>query len=598
MDVGPQSIDSGITTQASFGPISATLWDRRDWLQRSHQEWHSRLREATQVANGNWYVVWPNLSQTPEAPTVANLVEMGVAHWQAVGGSLLPSLRVPVPVAADASGGKRAARKRERRVRELWMKSNIPMLLAQWWGDYAMGGSALGMVWADFSLAPKDRNPYFQRVDPRHTYVLKNQLGVVTEMLVARKRNIEDLRLELPEEQASKLPKGLDEEVEEWFWYMPDSLIHAVADVKKSMGGKRQGVILAEAENELGRVPAVELLRPSTDGARRGVFDQSLHILRTMHRLMLLTIQSSEEEVFSPIFEYDTQNPEDFGAGGTVHGRSAESRIERLNSKNHFDVKDLIARLTEEANRSAAFPQQLSGEPGASIVSARGIKASMGQIDARLAVAHKGFAWFLEQLSGMLLQFDEVYCDGEKTIYGDITERREPEKFIPSRDVAGAYEVAVSYGIGAGSDPTNREMRMQMHLSTGLVSQETARDQLDFVDDGPREGIRIARETAVQALLAGVYTQASQGVVEPAAKLLGLLNREDASLGEVTEQMVEFIMNPPTPPGGPQGADQVAAGAESLARGGIPGNAEQAPPAMGLPALSGLMSGATPGQVA
>lgn len=487
------------------------------------------------------------------------------------------------------------------------MKSNIVQLLAAWWGDYAMGGSAIGMTWTDFSVPEADRNPYFSRVDPRHAYLLKNQLGEITELLVARKRSLEDLRRELPEMQGAKLPPGLDEEVEEWFWYTPDKLLHAVADAKKrGPGEKRQGVILAETENTLGRVPAVELVRPSTDGERRGVFDQSLHILRTMHRLMLLTIHSSEEEVFPPIFEYDVQNPEDFGPSGTLHGRSPEARIERLGGKSHFDVKDLIARLTEEANRSGAFPQQLSGEPGASIVSARGIKASMGQIDARLAVAHKGFEWFLEHLSGLLLQFDETYCDGEKTIYGDTTERRDPEKFLPSRDIKGAYEVAVSYGLGAGSDPSNREMRLAMHLSQGLLSQESAREQLDFVQDGPREGVRIARETAVQALLAGIYTQASQGQVAPAAKLLELLNREDASLGEITQDMVAFIINPeqaqtgpPGMPGAPGqgGAEAVAAGAESMARGGIPGNAEDAPPAMGLPALGGLMGGGGPNQV-
>ena len=104
---------------------------------------------------------------------------------------------------------------------------------------------------------------------------------------------------------------------------------------------------------------------------------------------MTLTITSSEEEVYPPVFEYDVMNPDDFGPGAVIHGRSPESRMERMQSRSHFDAKDLIGRLASEARAQASFPGQLSGDPGASIVSAAGIDASMGQIDARLALAHK-----------------------------------------------------------------------------------------------------------------------------------------------------------------------------------------------------------------
>ena len=115
-----------------------------------------------------------------------------------------------------------------------------------------------------------------------------------------------------------------------------------IADASRKGMQKRTGIILTQEENKLGKVPVVEVSVPSFDGQPRGIFDQTRHILRTMHRLMTLTITSSEEEVYPPVFEYDVMNPDDFGPGAVIHGRSPEARMERMQSRSHFDAKDLI----------------------------------------------------------------------------------------------------------------------------------------------------------------------------------------------------------------------------------------------------------------
>ena len=112
---------------------------------------------------------------------------MGIHHWSAIGGAVMPSVRIPVPVNADLKGGERAARKRERRVKELWSGSNINELMAQWWGDYAGAGAAYCGVWADFSKDPAKRNPYLQRLDPRYCYPIKDTKGNLIELLVAKR---------------------------------------------------------------------------------------------------------------------------------------------------------------------------------------------------------------------------------------------------------------------------------------------------------------------------------------------------------------------------------------------------------------------------
>lgn len=580
---GPQAIDSAAAVYAHIG----SLRDRHDWLVQKFESHKARVNTVTNVVTGEWYVEWPDLSQTPEAPTVANQVELGVNHWAAVGGAILPSVRVPMNKTTDRRKEKPHARKRERRIRELWEASNASELAALLWGDYAGTGSAVCGTWVNFEESdPAKRNPYLLRFDPRHTYLLKDNLGNITELHVARKISSMELKAMYPE-WANYFSASDDDDVEEWFWYTPERVQYLLVDVSKDGRKVNRNVSIVDQEWDLGFVPAWEAVRPSFDGQRRGVFDQSIHILRTMQRLMLMTIMSTEEHAFPAIASYDAVNPEDFGPGGIVQLRSSEGRIERLGPSAHFDVKDLIARLGEEAGKQSAYPQQLTGDPGASIVSARGINASMGALDARLALAHKQFEVLFSKTGGFLLAMDEVFCDGDKTIVGDTRDTQRAESYRPPEDVDGSWRAIATYGIGAGSDPANVEVRLSMHLANGLISRETARHQLPFLEDPDAEMILQLREQMQDSLVQGVLAQAQQGDPSMAAVALKLLAKDEVDFDSVIQELVDALVNPE-----PQGQDAMGAlqGAESMARGGIPGSAEQAPPGLGMPPLGNILA--------
>lgn len=583
---GPKSIDSIVSTHTNI----RNLRDRRDYLVDMHREHKDRIETVTNVVNGDWYVEWPDLSQTPEAPTVANQVELGVSHWAAVGGAILPSIKVPLNKTADRRKEKPAVRKRQRRVKELWESSNASELATLWWGDYAGAGSAMLGVWANFEETDlTKRNPYMMRFDPRHTYPLKDNQGNVSELLVARRITKAEIAAMHPE-WASTFKRADDEQIEEWFWYTKTRVMYMLVDVSRDGRKANRNLTLVDMEWDLGFVPAWEVTLPSFDGQRRGLFDQSLHILRTMQRLMLMTIMSTEEHAFPAVASYDVVNPEDFGPGADIRYRSSEGRIDRLGPTTHFDVKDLIARLGEEGAKQSVYPQQLTGDPGASIVSARGIGASMGALDARLAVAHKQFEVGFGKVSGFLLAFDEVFCNAEKTIVGDLRDMSDAEEYLPEKDVDGAWVVNCTYGIGAGSDPSNIEMRLNMNLSNGLISRETARHQLPFLEDPDAEPVKQLREAMQDAIIQGVMAMSQQDGGQMAAKALDLLDSDELDFDQVMKELVKAILAPPEEPEGDPAAD-VAMGAESLARGGIPGSAEQAPDAagLGLPPLGELL---------
>ena len=559
--------------------------------------------QITRIVNGDWFRVWPDLTREPSAPTVANTIEMSISHFAAIGGAIVPSIQVPVPFNQSGPEGSRGAMKRERRIREIEAKSNIENLLSGWYGDYAGAGASAAFVWVDDFNKPEDeRNPIIHRLDPRHYYPVRDAQGTITECLVARKVHAYELLRQYP--QLENVVKVDDTDLEEWFWFMPDRILHMIADMSATGVKNKTGYILTDTENPLGMVPVIELVRPSFDGERRGIHDQTIHIMRVQHHLMSLTVEKTEEDVYTPIGYYDVEDPETFGPGSMHKFRSAESRLEPIGTKSQFDVKDLIGRLEEQARFQSVFPQQLTGDPGASIASGRAIGASQGALDARLALAHRQFEWFLEHISGLILRIDEHFCEGNKTIHGDLHDRKQPETYNPARDVAGNYEVARSYGLGAGSDPTNRETRLQMHLAAGLISRARSREELDFLEDPLHEEKAISKEAMIDAINQGMMGVASQGPqgVAMAAEYFNLLNNPNLTMEEV---IVAFHKNqaeaasaaaeanaggtPGPPQGGPSPLD-VAAGAEGAARGGVPAGAA-------LPDLPAIMGEGAPKQV-
>jgi len=93
-----------------------------------------------------------------------------------------------------------------------------------------------------------------------------------------------------------------------------------------------------------------------------------------------------------------------------------------------------------------------------------------------------------------------------------------------------------------------------------------------------------------------VLARAGQGDPSLAAKALELLKKDTIDVDTVIGELIEAVLNPEPPPGQAGGQDDPALaaiqGAESLARGGIPGNADQAPdPAsMALPPMSQILN--------
>ena len=130
-----------------------------------------------------------------------------------------------------------------------------------------------------------------------------------------------------------------------------------------------------------------------------------------------------------------------------------------------------------------------------------------------------------------------------------------------------------------------------MNLATGLPARGHAREQRPFLEDPDAEPVRQLREALQDGIVQGIMAMSQQGDPTMAAKALELLQKDTLDFDEVLAQLVSAILAPPEQdPSADPGTD-VLQGAESLARGGVPGQAAQAPDAagLGLPPLGAIL---------
>jgi hypothetical protein len=67
--------------------------------------------------------------------------------------------------------------------------------------------------------------------------------------------------------------------------------------------------------------------------------------------------------------------------------------------------------------------------------------------------------------------------------------------YLPSRDIKENYHHRILFGASAGVDRQYADQRVLMHHGAGFISLETARQQIEYLDDAASEQDKIDRET-------------------------------------------------------------------------------------------------------
>ncbi len=150
-------------------------------------------------------------------------------------------------------------------------------------------------------------------------------------------------------------------------------------------------------EHGLSRCPVVEDKRPTHDGEYRGALDVMLPQLRVAQNLMARVLDDVEFQVAAPVIMEGIDNPEDWGPHAILESDgSGTTKAEFVRQPINFEANQHIKEQLDSARRVGKFPQQRTGEAGASIVSAKGTQALMGSYNSEMAQAQRDSAHMLK----------------------------------------------------------------------------------------------------------------------------------------------------------------------------------------------------------
>lgn len=341
--------------------------------------------------------------------------------------------------------------------------------------------------------------------------------------------------------------------------------------------------------------PAILKARRAPDGQIRGALDPMIPNLRVAQNVMARILEDLERNVYAPDLIEGVENPEDFGPGalliGTGEGRM---RYETARRPANLEALQQVALQTEYARGAAAFPQQRSGEFGASIASAKAVSSAMGSYSVQQGWSQRDVALFYRNCLSRLANFDEQWCPGQKEITGWDEGEIYTDRYDPSAFWKGDYRVEVGFH-NVGLDEHNYLIRLGVAKNMGGLARRSFMRKSGLVDNPLGEEREIALENVTDAFQALMFQQASAGNPEPLSRFAREVDGDKGSVRQAAMRVIRDLYTVPEQGQGSQGEgtpSQVTQMVRSMEQGGIPGQAEALPEVGG-----GLASILPPGAV-
>jgi hypothetical protein len=590
------------------------LRQARDWGILAHQSWKAQILVNDNIAADRWNVVWGDDTVDDEGPMVENIYKGAFEDKVSTAAVGPPSIFVPARYGTRSDRAERESQKRRRVYESYWDRSNMERLRMKLYGDWFHMGSWYLIPWTDWIdrdgnvVPPASRVPRMMRLDPRQAYPLAHDgQGDLTEVMFIRRRRFAELEKEYGHDHPTLASfrnrrEHLTQDratILEEIWYF-DTHQWAVAFGDSQMTGTEQGRQFYSREawanyvggqiiewateptpHRLPACPVVEAKRYTHDGEYRGAIEDTIPQLRIAQNFQARIFDDLEGNIYAPVVMDNIENPEDYGPGAQLLGTGeGQAKVEYARSPVNFEAQRSVESLVEGARQQAAWPQQRAGDPGASIVSQKGVVSLAGNFNAELAWAQMDTADGLQRANRVTAAFDEHHCPGEKQIEGIEGKQSWHESYDPTVIFAGDYRNKVTYGDRFGLDAQQYITQLAMAGNLGWKSRRNAAAASGLVDDPLAEETDIAIEQLTDLFMQGVLPQRIQQGDEAALK--AFVDKIDSDKMTARAAVLETIreMTPlpgAMPGGGPGGGGDPLQMMASLQAGGIPGNAEGLP---------------------
>lgn len=551
------------------------LLDARGFRVESMQEWKDRLRELDDLYRGEY---WQRFAGEFETNTgqlaITNLIQVGLDDIGRLVSEAVPSVK-SLPT-SDSETAQQQANVREHIANTYWDVNNGESLVPRLAMDLAGAGAAFATVhWQD------EQYPCFSRIDPRYCYPDVHN-GQLQDLLVVRPMRLRQAARLFPGLGLDTVSADTADGCEIVEYYSADECVQAVSLTKAGKAFSGGLDVVKRWYPNLKKPPVAFAQLDSFDSQFRGMFDQIATSLVTKNRIIKQMLDYTDQMLFAPFQSKGVLNPDD-PPGPNTHYRLdpnvQDARMERVQPAGAApQLFALLDYLDKEQRAGASYPVQRHGEVSQSIASAAFVNSTMGQLTTSVKNIQRLIGNMREHLNAVAFEIDEKYLDFNKPLTSPVGNKK---TYSPSRDIKEVYFNRVMYGAGAGMDRMTADVRVMQHKGNGIISAETAREQVDYLDDPREEADRIEKEAAAGALMQKLLTESGwqdiARIYEKMRRGVGLADAAVEFLNEQQEQAQEFTDQQAegAPPLGEEPPADAQSQQRSLERGGIPGSAPE-----------------------
>lgn len=484
---------------------------------------------------------WPDKSAAETDLMVRNVYRNALLDKGRTAGLLMPKLVTWPTRGTKSDRAERNAEKRRRVATDWWHRSVLDVNLARYYIDALHAAAAYTMPWTrwrDYEGRPiRQRYPHFERVDPRFVYPLGHDShGQLTQALIVRVRPLAELEAERGIDHASLVEirsraetithktRIMVQEVwyvdsTHWAVYVTDSphydtgtiALRTFAVPGTSIDARTSWIAEPERHN-LGRCPLVELKTVGADDDYIAPLESVIPDTRRAHTIAAWALEEMSEHIFQPVGVRNL-NMDEFGPGKIAGAVNPDLPIEIVYGRPppNFEAWNAVLQGLNDAERTANQPEQRAGDPGASIVSDKGLQTLQGSFNAELADLQTRLARMMTVCTENAAAFDEQHCNAEKDVEGIESGKAFRETYKPRDLFDGDHRFETTFGAKLGLDQQAQLLRLTAMANMEALATRTLIREAGIVDDVLQEEREIGMERVLAIGIAQVAAQMQTG---------------------------------------------------------------------------------------
>lgn len=530
--------------------------------QKSHTDHKREINDFDKAYSGDLTSLFPDESSLPNVPLVENRLKNSTHDI-----ARLASEAKGTPLFMKEKEGKEGQKKASVRgviAQTIWQMMNGRRLERKWYMDCMAAGYMAGAIYFN----EKSDYPQIARLDPRYCYP-DYRNGELQRLLYVETVKEREIAWMFPE-LGFKADAANDKQAVIITLYEDDEVIVAVAN-QTNAGRARNARIVNRWEHHLGIVPVAFAAIDTADGTYHGVLHQLRGPLMARNKSARLMLDYLESMAHAPFEAKNIMNAEDEPGPETIYEHdpnAEESFIRRVSPAQQSGMVPYFMQYMDQQEMAEAIqPPSRIGQVRQSQASGTFVESTQGTLSSLVLELQEMMSDFRYQVNCIAFKVDAKYLDKEKPLVRAIGNK---STYKPSVDMGDFHYHTVQYGAGAGVSRAEAANRVQLDMGAGLISKETARAQVEYIDDATVEQDRIDRENLANVFFQRFSTDPNtkMSLIAQAVVEMG----KGKTLQEVMEQLApEFVKaEEPKPEEGPmQGmagtADQPAP--EDLAAG-------------------------------